>query len=364
MVDGVSVAVGCAVGIPCGIAVVVAVAFWLLMQRRFRKEREEDAESVGGDGAISFTNMEALREKKIEEQDLEKSEAVQHAAEGSSSSDLTHTLESSTAGGGGSAAGSTPANNGKFRKWGFKTDSAAKPSRRNTYMPAYRKKLNSSIGSLHQGSDSGSTRPQDGLRTPNDSSSTSLGDMKPSNNASSANEPTVLDQMIPVLAHRDTSDSALATRSDFSLTHDKHSSNDNLIKNLQTHDFGSYPRRRSSVNLNSMASANISTSSVATRSSSTHSHAKGSENVFGTPTSNKTGNGVPEQSKELRDDQSAIDLAENGLVDDKRDYYMLRNNYDVKNGGEIAEEDQYENEFTNYSESKREFINSLKPRKH
>ncbi|SCU85685.1 LAFA_0D17128g1_1 [Lachancea sp. 'fantastica'] len=359
MVDGVSVAVGCAVGIPCGLAVVVAVVFWSLMQRRFRKEREEDAESLSGDGAISFRNMEALREERNiasgrdeQDGDLEKVEAVvQHAAEGSSSSDQTHTLESS------SAAPAKNEKNEKIKKWGFKTDSAtssksAKPNRRNTYMPAYRKRLNSSIGSLNTGE----------LRTTNESSSTSL-ETKPAS-VPTVNEPTVLDQMIPVLDHRNTSDSALATNSEFSLTHDKHSSNDNLIKNLQTHDFGSYPRRRSSVNLNSMASANISSSSVVTRSSSTHSLAKGSENVFDTPTNNKTNNGIPNQQSttEKRDDRSP-EYGENGFVDAKQDYYMLKNNYDVKNKSEIAEEDQYENEFTNYTESKREFINSLKPRK-
>lgn len=47
---------------------------------------------------------------------------------------------------------------------------------------------------------------------------------------------------------------------------------------------------------------------------------------------------------------------------DNGDLYKLQNNYDMSNIGEIAEEDQYENEFTNYSQSKREFIESLRPK--
>jgi hypothetical protein len=42
--------------------------------------------------------------------------------------------------------------------------------------------------------------------------------------------------------------------------------------------------------------------------------------------------------------------------------YNLKNNYDASNEYEIQEEDQYENEFTNYSESKRTFIESLRPK--
>ncbi|SCU85167.1 LAME_0D00364g1_1 [Lachancea meyersii CBS 8951] len=349
MVDGVSVAVGCAVGIPCGLAVVVAVIFWLQMQRRFRKEREEDGESINGDGAISFRNMEALREEQIDH--LEKTEAVQQqAAEGSSSSDHTQAHESGFT--------LAPAAE-KSGRWGLKSDSsnskAAKPTRRNTYMPAYRKKLNSSISSLNKGS----LTHQDDFRVPNDGSSTSL-DTKP--NAGLTSEPTVLDQMIPVLAHPDASQSVQVTPSEFSLTHERTNSNDNLIKNLQNHDFGSYPRRRSSVNLNNMPSTNVSSASVVTRSSSTRSPFKSAENVFETPVSNKITDAVPDQTADFTGHPS-LD-GEDITGETRPDYYMLRNNYDVKNSEEIAEEDQYENEFTNYSESKREFINSLRPRKH
>lgn len=46
----------------------------------------------------------------------------------------------------------------------------------------------------------------------------------------------------------------------------------------------------------------------------------------------------------------------------ENDEYDLKNNYNVDNHHEIQEEDQYENEFTNYSESKRAFIDGLRPK--
>ena len=44
-----------------------------------------------------------------------------------------------------------------------------------------------------------------------------------------------------------------------------------------------------------------------------------------------------------------------------KDIYRLQNNYDPENITQIEEEDQYENEFTNYRENKRTFIDSMKP---
>ncbi|KAH3675019.1 hypothetical protein WICMUC_002851 [Wickerhamomyces mucosus] len=43
--------------------------------------------------------------------------------------------------------------------------------------------------------------------------------------------------------------------------------------------------------------------------------------------------------------------------------YDLQNNYNVNDEFEIKEEDQYENEFTNYEENKRDYINQLRPKK-
>ncbi|CAR23082.1 Aim20p [Lachancea thermotolerans CBS 6340] len=313
MTDGLGVSVGCAVGIPCGVAVLVAVIFWYYMQRKFKKEIEDDEESMSGDGTISFTNLHSMRVPDNPEKDL----PVSHVVGGSTSSDNTTTAQNVATAGQMEAQQSQP---------------SKKP--KNTYMPAYRKRLNSSLSTLQH---------QDEQRSPTDSSSTSL-DTKNQNGRAHS---TVLDQMIPVLAQ---DDNAAAASSEFSLTHERTSSNDNLIKNLHNHDFGSYPKRRSSGNLTGMISGNVSSASVHTRTSSVHSGKKNNENVFDTPNSQKFHEAVA---------PSEEDAESKGM----RSYYMLKNNYDVENASQIAEEDQYENEFTNYSESKREFINSLRPKK-
>lgn len=143
----------------------------------------------------------------------------------------------------------------------------------------------------------------------------------------------------------------------------RQSSNENLIRNLQNQDFGSYPRRASSSNLN----GNISNTSFHTRDSSITSVNKADalEDVFATPKS-----GAPSQlpstfdrNNEDSDDRRSGDDDKVATMDkDNGDLYKLQNNYDMSNIGEIAEEDQYENEFTNYSQSKREFIESLRPK--
>ena len=56
----VSTAVGCAVGIPIGVAVLVLFLFWVRLQRRFQKERADDEELerqiYDETGSIDFTN--------------------------------------------------------------------------------------------------------------------------------------------------------------------------------------------------------------------------------------------------------------------------------------------------------------------
>lgn len=47
---------------------------------------------------------------------------------------------------------------------------------------------------------------------------------------------------------------------------------------------------------------------------------------------------------------------------EKDDDYNLKNNYDIQNDFEIQEEDQYENEFSNYSKNKKLFIDELRPK--
>lgn len=69
-----------------------------------------------------------------------------------------------------------------------------------------------------------------------------------------------------------------------------------------------------------------------------------------------------DKDNEGMDADHSVKDSRSAITDKDKDLYKLQNNYDVGNIGEIAEEDQYENEFTNYSQSKREFIESLRPK--
>lgn len=323
MADSVSIAVGCAVGIPCGLAVVIALIFWYRTQRRFEKEVADDIESMNDDGAISFNNLETLKQSR--KQVAEDKEELEHVIAGSGSSDDAVSHD---------------------EKLGGPVANEHGPQRsRSKYTPAYRKKINSSIGTLHI-----LKLPEDSKST-NNSSFTSLDTQQ-----RQGNQPNMYDQIIPVLPHENASNSGLFPNSkNASEPSDaicKASSSEELIKNLQNQDYGSYPRRKSSSTLNNLASTNQSSSSFHTRASSSHSIPKQStENVFDTPISQKA----------LRVD--AEEEYDSNLALKKSEPYKLKNNYDMGNNEEIEEEDQYENEFTNYSENKREFIASLRPKK-
>ena len=187
---------------------------------------------------------------------------------------------------------------------------------------------------------------------------------------------SVYDQMVPVIADdgpnfftdpsSDTNTSNDQNKP--SMTDFKHnirqSSNENLIRNLQNQDFGSYyPRRASSSFLN----GNISNTSFHTRNSSITSVNKPDalEDVFATPKSAALSHlpSTSDKNSEESDDCNSVKGAVSAKADkETKDLYKLQNNYDVGNIGEIAEEDQYENEFTNYSQSKREFIESFRPK--
>ncbi|SCU79966.1 LAMI_0B00320g1_1 [Lachancea mirantina] len=319
MSDPVSVAVGCAVGIPCGLALIIAFIFWYRMQLRFKKEAEADTESLREEGPISFDNFETLKQTK----ERGNRENIEKIIENSGSSENTTNDEEKDGTNGTATAG----NSGDGKQ----------PQRSGSrYIPAYRQKLNLSL-SKRRNSGKG-----DELKGSLDNSTTSLETPRNQNTPT-----TVLDQIIPVMPMPG-SGSAQFSTSEFSLQNDQYSSNEHLIKNLHNQDFGSYPRRKSSATLSVMNPANQSNSSLHTRASSVHSLSKKSaENIFETPKS-----------------QSFVPLEEpSQAADDKSEIYMLKNNYDVSNAEEIAEEDQYENEFTNYSDNKREFINSLRPRK-
>lgn len=342
----ISTAVGCAVGIPIGLGVLIALCFWVRLQKRYKREEKEDKEleNVLQDNAsITFGNLESLKQtgawdakKPVSSEIMNNDSAVfddhkasDHHILGSGSSDgsMSHEEKLPT-----NAAGNDKGRNNRDQ-----------PQRRDTklYVPAYRRKINSLQNKLAQNSGNAAS-------STNNSSNTSL----TSSQKISQRQLSVYDQMIPV-----------ATSENLGLFEDPDekghlSSNDNLIRNLNNQDFGSYPRRASSSSLSQLHSINHSSSSFHTRASSMNSAIKlapPAENIFSTPKSEKalSNNKSKNEERSERPDKH----------DKHDDVYVLKNNYDITNSSEIAEEDQYENEFTNYSENKREFINSLRPKK-
>lgn len=343
----ISTAVGCAVGIPIGLGIVVALFFWARLQRRFKKEEEQDKEleNVLQDNAsITFGNLESLKQpgswgnkkhsssevtnEDTEAFDAHDQKASEHHILGSGSSDGSMSHEEKLSA---NAAGNDKGRNSKEQ-----------PQRQNSklYVPAYRRKINSLQSKL----------PQNAGNSTTNSSSTSL----TSQQQAPKRQLSVYDQMIPVV---EPDPQGIFDDAD---DKDNQSSNDNLIKNLNNQDFGSYPRRPSSSSLSQLHSTNHSASSFHTRASSINSSVRPgppAENIFATPKSdkvlaNKSRNEDKVEKQDKQDKQVKPD-----------DVYLLKNNYDITNSSEIAEEDQYENEFTNYSENKREFIDSLRPKK-
>lgn len=326
----VSIAVGCAVGIPIGTGMLVAFFFWVRLQRRYRKEEQQDKELEdvirNDNGFISFDNLETLQESQawknkshIGNDDPEVFEERklpdQHVGSGSSDGSGSHDEKISHITG--------QQDKGKTVQ--------QQPQRGNSkhYVPAYRRKINAVRQSTMDGSST------------NNSSTASLD----SSQKVAKRQISIYDQMIPVAV---SDERGLFTEQD---AKDRQLSNDNLIKNLNSQNLGSYyPRRASSSSLTQLNTTNHSGSSFHTRASSVNSLVKPSgsaENVFDTPKSEKTSNAIADYDK----------------IEKPDDVYLLKNNYDILNTSEIAEEDQYENEFTNYSENKREFINTLRPKK-
>ena len=207
-------------------------------------------------------------------------------------------------------------------------------SKRSVYTPAYRRQIQSKMYSV--------PKPFDDAAKSASTSITSV-DMPKRQNS----QVNVFDQMIPILP-----DNNFESTGNYSDEHEslqtgkRNASNETLIKSINGLDMGAYPKRGSSIQLsNNLLSSRNSLSSLHTHISSPSSNSKPIENVFDTPKSEKIFNNF-EHDQELTEPEQ----------------YQLQNNYDIKNSAHIAEEDQYENEFTNYSENKREFIDSLRPK--
>ncbi|CAI4045636.1 hypothetical protein N7582_003626 [Saccharomyces uvarum] len=357
MTDNTSIAVGCAVGIPVGVGIIVAVVFWFNLQKRYKEEEKNDKELERAiydeSGFVSFDNFGPLRDSKddagLTSAELKNPDHTSGSSEGSA-----HPEEK---------------NDGKSQE----REHPLGKKNSKYYVPAYRRKINSLQVRNNNYSNKAKQKSIVDLPSMNNSSNVSLSS---SQQHITKRQISVYDQMVPVIADEGanffsdpSSDNANINNvqnkpSVIELKNNaRQSSNENLIRNLQNQDFGSYPRRASSSNLN----GNISNTSFHTRDSSITSVNKADalEDVFATPKS-----GAPSQlpstfdrNNEDSDDRRSGDDDKVATMDkDNGDLYKLQNNYDMSNIGEIAEEDQYENEFTNYSQSKREFIESLRPK--
>ncbi|QLG74105.1 hypothetical protein HG535_0F06170 [Zygotorulaspora mrakii] len=323
----VSTAVGCAVGIPIGLGLLVALFFWWRLQRRFKREDKEDAELEqviqDDNGYISFDNLETLQQQEYKEPTIWQNQDAPQ----SNDSEIfeVRKIPRQPIGGSGSSDGSVSQEEknthvtGSLENLGPSQhqEPSSKQQRKSKYfVPAYRRKLNA-IQSKQVNAD--------GISTSN-SSNASL----ESSQKLFKKHINIYDQMIPVVAGEPSAISDDKSDKDFP------QNNELLIKNLKSQDFGSYPTRASSASLNQLNMVDPSNSSIKQTASV--------ENVFDTPKSERV----------LNSDEK---------LEKPDDVYLLRNNYDIMNTSEIAEEDQYENEFTNYTENKREFIDSLRPKK-
>ncbi|CCC66872.1 hypothetical protein NCAS_0A03140 [Naumovozyma castellii] len=334
----VSVAVGCAVGIPIGVGLLVAFFFWWRLQRRFKKEEQMDQELERAvydeSGFVSFDNSDTLQEPQQEGAELDNDN-----------------------------------NNNRKTKY---------------YVPAYRKKINSMTirSSTRPNNMDSSNNSNNHLDSPQifgesgDPSTNSLASFQKLQ--AGKRQVSVYDQMIPIIPsdgqkipYSTIQQETLTDRSSSNVDMVTPHSNDDLIKNLQNQDFGSYPRRPSSTNISKLGApqvhlSNYSNSSFHTRESSISAamHPQGSvENIFATPKNESPArfndNASPIPNNNIKNSNASNNSTSTNTENGN---YTLKNNYDMDDTNMIAEEDQYENEFTNYSENRREFIDSLRPK--
>lgn len=255
-----SIAVGCAVGIPCFVAFVVAFVFWIKTRKRFRQEdlefsRHHEVDEIERD--LSYSNIDQLK--------LEKDANFNTNSEPSEDSDQSR------------HNGQQDEDDSEKKD----TEVSRNDSKKQRYIPAYRKKFKSSINNLNNSRNSSiSNLHNAGSQIQGSNSSI---------NSNTTNQTDLFyNNSVPVL------DGPRQTES---------SNNSlDLARSLQQ------------------------------------------------PT--------PSYSKKPLNRSASVSTTPNAEEED----YDLKNNYKVENEHEIQEEDQYENEFTNYSENKRAYIDSLRPK--
>ncbi|CCK69758.1 Skg1p KNAG_0C06660 [Huiozyma naganishii CBS 8797] len=333
----VGTAVGCAVGIPIGIGILVAVAFWYRLQRRFQRELQDDKELERAvydeSGFVGFDTVEDLKDSTL-----------------TSSDNLAEPREGSTRHG--------------------------KP--KNTlYIPAYRRKINEA------------QRNNSVLAAPPSANVSRLsipsvvdfqGPPMQGYHNNSSRQISVYDQMVPFVAAdgQKLFDIDSTNVPDNSDTQPQSATGQGgIIKNFQNQDLGSYypmlhnPQQQKWLGSYTVSERGSSLGSVSKMDNSTAV----SNNASGTPKKSAQHASTnyqppPHSPSDLGTATTIATTPQGTLPIDNTDYkpvgtatdqYALRNNYDVDNTGMITEEDQYENEFTNYTVNRRQFLDSLRP---
>ncbi|EDO14612.1 hypothetical protein Kpol_304p4 [Vanderwaltozyma polyspora DSM 70294] len=326
MVASNSVAVGCAVGIPVGVGLIIAGCFWLRLQRRFKREDEQDADLQRAvfdeDAYINFESMPTLRNNNNNDEDNNDDKRIKKIEENGNENTI-------------------PINDNKEQR------------KSKYFVPAYRRKINA----LSVRYDGQQNIEMQGFGA--NSSKVSLD----SSNAPPKRVISVYDQMVPFVDGDKNSviQNTELLESNDSVGNDstRPSSQANLISNLNSNDFGSYYPRKESFSSINIPHLNTSSPSFTTRPSSVNSMIRpnSTDNIFDTP--RKSNSDIVSINK---DQVNRTGSPVKGTVISENMGYKLKNNYNIENSNEIAEEDQYENEFTNYSQNKKEFIDSLRPK--
>lgn len=322
-----AIAVGCAVGIPIGIGIIIAAFFWIRLQRRFKKEDETDIDLnravYDDDGSICFDNLSSMQDPNM-----------------AKNINSIHTDLNGT-------------DNNSSDVLGRQVNEAKGDRKNKCFIPAYKRR------NLEMRFKCDRT-PALNLESTFESSKISLG----SSPMHSREKLSVFDQMVPVL----TDDKVRLFQGDNESGFMEPSNNNSFRQSSQAHlinslnnnnNFGSYyPRSLSFSNVAPPIQFTGSNTSVHTRASSMNSILKPnySENIFSTSIREHAS-----FSASKTDHSIHYFKEDNHTSDDEK--YNLKNNYDNNFASKIAEEDQYENDYTNYSQSKREFIDSLRPKK-
>lgn len=336
----VSTSVGCAVGIPIGVGIIIAFAFWYRLQRRFKQELEDDKDlehEIYDDTAyISFNNLDSLKKDPQHSDDHNNNNSNSNSNSNSNNLDITVNDDNSI-------AHDHNNNNTKDRP------------KSNMYIPAYRRKINSlhrqSIHMINNNPYHTNTEIENTINIPppvlSRSSLRSSSLQNINDSQQQVRQISVYDQMVPLVNPSSIFDSKNNLNDHISFQSDSTYKNDSFnIRNLQYQDLGSYYPAVPTSTSNSIQNfkINASTSSL-----------NNSTNIFSTPISKK--NNV--NSSHANEDTSKNAYS---IHTDVESDYILKNNYDINDSeSKIVEEDQYENEFTNYKENRRQFLDSLRP---